>query len=360
MGAERKGLLATMVVRSLLSNVRISAWTLLTLTTCAALVTLVTTAAFKGGTRMRSDLRRIGANAVAYPSSQTTAGWSTFEAVARGTGSLVVRVTTRVAMIDGTPVAVASADPHALEQLTPYWAVTGTRADSVGECLVGRHVAEALHLTPGQAVQVDAESYRVVGIAETGDEDEDRLFVATSPPADGFGYALVSVAGGEPGIAHLQQKLVDARANVEIRPLRQVLYGEQQVLDKVNLLFLTTLGAVLVLTALGVSASMLARVVERRREFALLQALGAKRRAVVTFLLAESATVGMIGATAGFIVGTVGAVVVVRHIFHVIIGPQWVALIAALGATTLVSLLSGVIACGRTLQFRPAAALRGE
>lgn len=360
MGAERRGLLATMVVRSLRNNARISAWTLLTLTTCAALVTLVTTAAFDVGSKMRSDLRRRGANAVAYPAGPQQADWPALDAVARSTGTLVVRVTTHVAMIGDTPVAVASADPHALALLTPYWAVTGARADATGECLVGRHVAEVLHLNVGQAVQVDGERFRVTGIAETGDEDDDRLFIAASPPAKGFTYALVSAAGGEQGITHLQVTLADARANVTMKPLRQVVYGEQHVLEKVNLLFLTTLGAVLTLTALGVSAAMLARVVERRSEFALLQALGAQRRAVVTFLLAESATVGMIGATLGFVVGTVLAMLVVRDVFHVTIGPRWVALAAALGTTTTVSLLSGAVACGRTLQFRPAAALRGE
>lgn len=366
MATKRRGMLVTMVVRSLLNNARISVWTLVTLATCAALVTLFTTATFEVGRQMSAALRRAGANAVASPAAGTQADWSAFANLAREHGAKAAQLDVRVGMVKGNPVAVVAAEPKALQELTPYWAVTGRRATNPQECVVGRRAATALELKPGHTVSIEwpgqEQTMRatVTGIVETGDEDDDRLFVAEPLQRVEFRYALLSVAGGEKEIDCLAQALAAARANVEIKPLRQILSGERHVLQKVNLLCVVSLWTVLALTALGVSASMLARVVERRKEFALLQALGAKRRSVVGFLLAESATLGVAAALAGFGVGTALAALVSHQIFHATVTPHGTAGLAALAATTLVALLAGGIACVRALRFQPAPALRGE
>ncbi|ODU25445.1 MAG: hypothetical protein ABS95_00070 [Verrucomicrobia bacterium SCN 57-15] len=359
-------MLATMVVRSLLNNARISAWTLVTLATCAALVTLFATAAFEVGRKMSAALRQVGANAVAYPTTTAQADWTAFTNIATVQGAAVAQLSVRVGMVKGNPVAVVAAEPEMLRRLTPYWAVTGRRAETTRECVLGRRVAAVLDLKPGRLVSVEwpdqsqSSEFTVAGVVETGDEDDDRIFVAGSLERVEFRYALLSVPGGEEQIGQFAQALAAANANVELKPLRQILSGEQHVLKKVNLLCLVSLWTVLVLTALGVSASMLARVVERRKEFALLQALGAKRRSVVGFLLAESATLGLVAAVLGFGVGTALAALVSQQIFHAAITPHGVAGLASLAATTLVALLSGGIACVRALRFQPAPALRGE
>lgn len=366
MGTKRRGMLATMVMRSLLNNARISAWTLVTLATCAALVTLFTTATFEVGRKMSAALRQVGANAVAHPANAAQTDWNAFTNIARAHGASVAQLSVRVGMVKGNPVAVVAADPEALRQLTPYWAVTGQRAAGTQECLVGHRAATALELKVGQAVSIEwpgqsqPSQFTVTGIVETGDEDDDRVFVVGPLDQAEFRYALLSVPGGEEKIDRVAQALAAASANIEIKPLRQILSGEQHVLKKVNLLCVVSLWTVLALTALGVSASMLARVVERRKEFALLQALGAKQRSVIGFLLAESATLGLIAAIVGFGVGTALAALVSRQVFQATIAPHGAAGLAALGTTTLVALLAGGIACVRALRFQPATALRGE
>ena len=366
MATKRRGMLATMVVRSLLNNARVSIWTLVTLAMCAALVTLFTTAAFEVGRKMSAALRQVGANAVAYPAAAAQTDWNAFTNIALAHGASVAQLAVRVGMIKGNPVAVVAAEPEALRQLTPYWAVTGQRAATTQECVVGRRAATTLELKTGQPVSIEwpgkskSSQFTVTGIMETGDEDDDRVFVTGPLEQTEFHYALLSVAGGENQIDRMTQALIASSANVEVKPLRQILSGEQHVLEKVNLLCVVSLWTVLVLTALGVSASMLARVIERRKEFALMQALGAKKRSVVGFLLAESATLGLAASVIGFGIGTALAALVSRQIFHAVITPHGTAGLAALGTTTLVALLAGGIACVRALRFQPATALRGE
>lgn len=366
MGTKRRGMLAMMVARSLLNNARVSIWTLVTLATCAALVTLFTTATFEVGRKMSAALRQVGANAVAYPTSGAQVDWNAFANIARAHGATAAQFSVRVGLVKGNPVAIVATEPEALRQLTPYWAVTGRRATNAQECVLGRRAASMLELKPGQSVSIEwpaksqAAKFVVTGIVETGDEDDDRVFVAGPLERTEFRYALMSVTDGEKEIGRLAQALTAASASVEIKPLRQILSGEQHVLQKVNLLCVVSLWTVLALTALGVSASMLARVVERRKEFALLQALGANRRSVVGFLLAESATLGVIAAIVGFGIGTALAALVSRQVFQTMVTPHGTAALAAMATTTLVALLAGAIACTRALRFQPATALRGE
>lgn len=366
MEISNRTMLVTMVLRSLRNNLRISVWTLLTLATCAALVTLFTTVTLEVRGKMSHTLRRLGANAIAYPMTRGDMGWTGFDHAAQSQGVQFVRLTVRVGLIKESPVAIVAANPQALQELTPYWAVNGKRPDTPGECLVSRHAAEVLGLKTSQSVNIEwpdgshATSLAVVGLVESGDEDDDRVFTVSQAGSADFNYALLSVSGGETAITRIQKAMDGASSHIAIKPLRQIVKGEEHVLDKIKVLCLTALGAVLALTALGVSASMLARVVERKKEFGLLQALGAHRRGVVKFLLAESATVGGIATVAGFVLGTLLAALVMWQIFRVTISPHGLAFAAALVVTIAVALLAGAIACQRILRLQPAAVLKGE
>jgi putative ABC transport system permease protein len=101
-------------------------------------------------------------------------------------------------------------------------------------------------------------------------------------------------------------------------------------------------------------------VAERRQELALFQALGAKRRLIVLFLLYESAILGTVGATAGFLLGTFMAQAVTSHIFQVSVTPHLTSFLAALAVTVGVALLAGGAGARRALKQEPAIALRGE
>lgn len=350
-------MLGTLVTRSLLNNARLSAWTLLTLTTCAALVTVFSTVTVEVGTTMSRALRRVGANAVA----SGAADWARFERDATARGVDVVRVSGRVGLVQESPVAVMAAEPDALRRLTPYWAVTGARAIKRTECLVGKRVADTFHFQVGSELAIEWPDQHpktrctITGVAETGDEDEARVFTVGGLTSAQVTYALVSAPDGE-----AQMRALQTATGGTINPLRQILHGERRILDKINALFVWTLAVVLLLTALGVSASMLAHVVERRKEFALLRALGAKRHNVVAFLLAESATVGILAAVLGFAMGNGLAIGVVRQVFQATITPHWISVLIAIVTTVGVAAVAGVIACGRALRFQPAAALRGE
>ena len=422
-----------LIAKSLLRNPRVSAWTLATMTTCATLVTVFVTASLEVEQKMAGALRTLGANAVARPVPGGAPRWEDVASAARTAGAAMARLDLRVGVALGAPVAVVAADPRALEAMTPYWKVEGRRAAAPGECIAGGRVAQTLHVVPGKRVTVDwtggggSSAMTVVGVFESGDADEGRLFVVGFPPRSAgasesalrallpekhaditafapltaatclschdagaapklsprvreslaaaggatpdrdaaessgdVGYALLSVPGGEEGVAELRRKMLETGSGVALDPLRQVLHGEEHVLEKIALLSALSVAVVVALTTLGVSASVFARMVERRRELALFEGLGATKRWVVGFLLGEGGLVAALSSSLGFALGTLGAQLVVRRVFDANVHLHWTAFAAAAAVTLVIALATGALAGRFVVRLAPAAALRGE
>ncbi len=233
--------------------------------------------------------------------------------------------------------------------------------------MIGRRLADAHKLEAGASVDIvigdEPGRFRIAGVFESGDEDENRIFLSRKRDAkEGgpFTYALLSVPDGEQGIAALKESLERLRTGIRIKPLRQVLHGEQTVLNKITLLAGLALAAVLVLSSLGITAAVLSRVVERRKELALLQALGAKRRSVTVFLLSEGAALGITASVIGYIIGNLLSQVVVKEIFRVSVTPHLMPFFAAAIVTVGMALFAGAVAARQALKLETALLLKGE
>jgi putative ABC transport system permease protein len=371
-------MLAHMIRHSLVKSARVTAWSLATLTASAALATIFFAMSIDVGEKMTSSLRSLGANAVAHaeprhdgssPSDATAlAAWEQVGALAQARRAEVVEFRLRVGTLQGAPAAIVTANAAGLARMTPYWAMSGKRAAEQDECVLGRRLAQVLGASVGTTVEVrferaaQNERYRVTGVFESGDEDEGRMFVSRRPrPEEAhFTYALVSVPGGEADIATLSAALRTAGTRVELTPLRQVLHGEQAVIGKINLLTGVALLAVLLLSSVGVTAAVLSRVIERRKELALLQAIGAKRRSVVAFLLSDGAAIGIAAALLGYAVGTALSQVIVRQVFGVSVTPHVAPFLAAVVVSVVIAVLAAGIGARRALRMETAVLLKGE
>jgi putative ABC transport system permease protein len=313
-------------------------------------------------------------------SAGTSPKWEAVKELAVKADARVAVLQGRVGTLKGKPIAVITADPKELSGMTPYWVVRGRHSVSPGEGLAGMRAAAAIGIKEGSEWTIQwnrpgqESRIRITGVFESGDEDEDRIFLTVFSSAAAAGaeaaaagmpppltsYALLSVPGGEQGIRLLAERLNAGGAGVAVKPLRQILHGEQKTLEKIKLLSAFALLAVLSLSSLGVSAAVLARVAERRQELALFQALGAKRRLIVLFLLSESAVLGTVAAVVGFVLGTFLAQGVTFRIFQVSVTPHLTSFLAALAVTVGVALLAGGAGARRALKLEPAVALRGE
>jgi putative ABC transport system permease protein len=99
---------------------------------------------------------------------------------------------------------------------------------------------------------------------------------------------------------------------------------------------------------------------ERRREIALLKALGATPREVVRQFGAESIAVGAVGGLLGWVMGVLAAQVIGREVFHAPIAIQWPLFPVVLAVSVGVALVAGIGPTRLALAVDPAPALKGE
>jgi putative ABC transport system permease protein len=179
--------------------------------------------------------------------------------------------------------------------------------------LVGDKLAAQLRVRPGSTLQVKRHRFTVAGVYHSGIFFEDTgaiLDLATAQRLEHRGADATTIA---------VQIEDDVRQSVARRALKRDLPGVQiigtaddaeragangQLVRNV----VTIIAALaLIVGGLGVTNTMAMAVLERRRELALLSAMGWQRLRVAILVLAEGVAVSLVGAGFGLLLGVVGA-----------------------------------------------------
>jgi putative ABC transport system permease protein len=145
-----------------------------------------------------------------------------------------------------------------------------------------------------------------------------------------------------------------------VRPVRQIVEGEARVLGKTRAMLLAAAVLIILTAALCVLATLMGWVFDRRRDFAIMKALGASERLISGFFAAEAATLGVAGALIGYAVGVGVAAWIGRVNFHAAVMPRLSVLPPVLIGSVLVALLSAAAPISLLRRVQPAMILRGE
>jgi putative ABC transport system permease protein len=179
--------------------------------------------------------------------------------------------------------------------------------------LVGDKLAKELKLHPGSTLTVKKRPFTVTGIYHSGVFFEDSgaiMDLSTAQRLEHRGNDATTVA---------VQLAPEARHSVAQQALKRALPGTQilgtaddaeragangQLVRNV----VTIIAALaLIVGGLGVTNTMAMAVLERRRELALLSAMGWQRLRIAILVLAEGVAVSLVGAGFGLLLGVVGA-----------------------------------------------------
>jgi putative ABC transport system permease protein len=118
---------------------------------------------------------------------------------------------------------------------------------------------------------------------------------------------------------------------------------------------------VIIVTAiLCVLATLTAWVLEQRKNFAIMKALGASERIITGFFAAEAAALGVFGAVLGFAIGLGVAAWIASANFHASVSPRFSVLPVIVAGSVLLALVSAVLPISMLRRVQPATILRGE
>jgi putative ABC transport system permease protein len=275
-------------------------------------------------------------------------------------------------------VIAVGADLENLWRMYPGWRIKSA-AGSVAPvfCALGSHLADKLQLHPGDSLTLQTQSssrsgrvdrsgtYRIQALVSSGAGEDDQVFV----PLDSL-QRLTDMQGDIstvelrlPGTARqIEQAIPRLGAlfpQLDVRAVRQIVYSEARVLGTLSRLMLALTVLILVTIALCVMATMTSIVIERRKDIALMKALGASDRAVMQFFLSEGAALGLIGGLAGFGLGALLARDIGLRLFHVALSPSaWVFALVCLSSIVL-AMISTLFPAQMVRRIQPSVALKG-
>ena len=263
----------------------------------------------------------------------------------------------------GVKIVVGGADLENLRRLNTSWSFEDRNE---GNALVGARVAEAVsHGGSWQIAYGNAtSSIAPHAVFHSGSDDDSRVYI----PLDDFvrltgvqpSTALVRIEGKPRDIQAAISRLNSALPDVEVKPVRQITQAQTAVVGKTRSVVLASSAVVVVLIMLCMVATFTSSVLERRKDFAVMKALGASNRTVNFLFASESALLALAGSAAGYILGCGIAFWIGKANFDAAILPQPMLLLPVLLGSVLLALLASTAPLRLLQQIQPAGILRGE
>jgi putative ABC transport system permease protein len=287
-------------------------------------------------------------------------------------GLIVARTT------DGQPIVVAGVDFDRVKQLDRWWAVSAWPAAenphlSQNQGEVGHPVLVGLRALPlvspkNQPFDLSFQGRTLhvtpAGTVQTGAAEDSRIYVSL---ADFISWAgvqpstiEVAASGSAAEVATVMNQLAQVIPAADVRPVRQIMEGEARVLGKTRATLLAAAALIILTAALCVLSTLMGWVFDRRRDFAIMKALGASERLLNGFFAAEAAALGATGAMIGFLVGIGIAAWIGRANFHAPVVPRLGVLPIVLAGSMAVTLISAILPISLLRRVQPAVILRGE
>ena len=354
--------------RSLVHRRTRSLSALVAMTVSAAVATALLTLYADLDAKLHREFRGFGANVVLTAPADVGLPKDAMDRVhdAAGPDAVAAEFAYAIATTDtGTPVVVAGTDFAEVRRLDSWWQVDRW-PEASDAALLGQRAANfvgnehAVTLTyAGHPVTVQD-----VGKIRTGGDEDSRIYMPlttfTSWTGVGPSVIEVQVPGGANQVNAAMARLRSALPEAQVHAVRQLVEGESKIVDRTHALMYGAVLLIALTVAVSVLATLSASVLERRRDFALMKALGGSQSQLLGMFLLEAVALALAGVVAGFGVGSAAAWAISEGNFHTATLPH----VSVLPLVLLLNLAIAVMAAlfpARVLRgLQPAALLKGE
>jgi putative ABC transport system permease protein len=319
--------------------------------------------------KLRREFRNYGANIVLTGKNGASLPLNALTNVAsvvggRGIVAPFALIVARTS--DGQPIVVVGTDFARVRQLNRWWSVSNW-PNTPQQALVGVRALPVVS-PKNQPFDLSFQGHTIhlmsAGTVQTGAAEDSRVYLSMD---DFVAWSAVQpstievAATGSPDeISGLLHQLSESIPAADVRPVRQIMEGEARVLGKTRSTLLAAAALIILTAALCVLSTLMGWVFDRRRDFAILKALGASDGMLNGFFAAEAAALGATGALIGFILGLGIAAWIGRVNFHASVAPRFTVLPIVLAGSIIVTLLSAIVPISLLRRVQPAVILRGE
>jgi putative ABC transport system permease protein len=367
--APHRSMLLRMLVRAAILRRGRATSALFAMVVAAAVATAMLNLYVDVQAKLRREFRNYGANIILVGkngASLPAESLARVDSVLAGHGSAAPFALVVARTADGQPIVVAGTDFDRVRQLNKWWSVSNwpSTADQV---LVG---VRALPLVSPKsqsfALSFQGKTLQVspAGTVQTGAAEDSRIYISLPEFVKWTGVqpstVEVAASGLPEEVTAMMTQLSRAIPAADVRPVRQIMEGEARVLGKTRATLLAASALIILTAALCVLSTLMGWVFDRRRDFAIMKALGASGRLLNGFFAMEAAALGATGAILGFLVGIGIAAWIGRANFHATVYPRLSVLPIVLIGSIAVTLLSAIVPISLLRRVQPAVILRGE
>ena len=365
----RHGMFVRMMLRAALVRKGRAVAALMAVSVAAGVATAMLNLYVDVQSKLQKEFRGYGANLVVLAKNGGSLPADTLKLVdgaVAGHGVAVPFTYVVASTSKGAPVVVAGTDFERARQLNRWWSVSAWPT-ARNAALVGSRALAAvspdggpfdltfnrkpIHLTPA-------------GTLNTGADEDSRVYVSMKEFEDWAGLPPSTIEIGASGSAaeveSVRQKLAAELPTADVKPVRQIVEAEGRVLGKARASLLASAIVIVVTAILCVLATLTAWVLEQRKNFAIMKALGASERIVTGFFAAEAAVLGAAGAIVGYVVGLGAAAWIARANFQASITPRFSVLPIVFVGSVVLALISALLPISLLRRVQPATILRGE
>ena len=359
-----------MLRRSLIHRRARSLSALVALTVSAGVATALLTLYADLDAKLHHEFRSFGANVVITAPQGSSLPSNALMQVkqAAGNDALSAAFGYAVATTDrGTPVVVAGTDFAAVKKLDAWWSVDAWPAENdASAALLGQRAANfvadehEVKLTfAGKPLVLHG-----VGRLKTGGDEDSRIYIPmaafTAWTGAGTSVVEVQIPGGAAKVEASISRLQAALPGMNVQPVRQLVEGESRIVDRTHTLMYAAVMLIALTVGVSVLATLSASLLERRRDFALMKALGGSQAQLFSLFLLEALLLALAGVVAGFVVGSALAWAISEGNFGTATLPRIQVLPLVLLLNLTIAVISALYPARLLRGLQPAALLKGE
>jgi putative ABC transport system permease protein len=353
--------------RSLLHRRARSISALVALTVSAGVATALLTLYADLDNKLHKEFRSFGANIVVTAPNNAALPPDTLAKVQQAAGleAITAPFAYVVATTDnGTSVVVSGADMDSARRLNTWWQVT-TWPSKPEEALVGQRAAQFIGNEKSIHLTFNNQPITLSGVSrlKTGGDEDSRIYI----PLDAFeqwtnttpSVIEIQIPGGAAKVEAALTGL-SALPGIQAQPVRQLVEGESHIVDRTHSLMYAAVLLIALTVAVSVLATLSASVLERRRDFALMKALGGRQLHLTGLFLLEAVALALAGVLAGFAIGSAAALLISEANFHTATLPRVSVLPLVLFLNLLIAALAALLPARVLRNLQPASLLRGD
>jgi putative ABC transport system permease protein len=257
--------------------------------------------------------------------------------------------------------------------LSPWWRVIGEwieSRDDERKCLIGVHLARQIKANQNNRIELvygaARRTFTVAGLLDTGGPEDDQVVVSLKAAQSLGGLPgrltaiAISASGGQDRVESLASSIDSRLAGARADLVRQIAESEGRILVRLRLTMLLVALLILTAAALSVGTTLVALVMDRRKEIGTMKAIGADGADLLRLFLVELGGLGLCGGIIGYGLGMVAAQPIGRSLFNSAVAPRFAVFAIILIVSFAVAMLSGLVPIKRIKEVEPAVILKGD